>query len=44
MTVPLVVDPVCASMHGDALLDDAGLDTLRGQLIPLATLVTPNLR
>ncbi|GBE65416.1 hydroxymethylpyrimidine/phosphomethylpyrimidine kinase [Mycobacterium sp. MFM001] len=40
---PLVVDPVCASMHGDPLLDAGGLDSLRGELFPLATLVTPNL-
>ncbi|ORW91248.1 hydroxymethylpyrimidine/phosphomethylpyrimidine kinase [Mycobacterium sp. IEC1808] len=43
LTVPLVVDPVCASMHGDALLAASALDSLRGQLFPLATLVTPNL-
>jgi hydroxymethylpyrimidine/phosphomethylpyrimidine kinase len=43
LTVPLVVDPVCASMHGDALLAPSALDSLRGQLFPLATLVTPNL-
>jgi hydroxymethylpyrimidine/phosphomethylpyrimidine kinase len=43
LTVPLVVDPVCASMHGDALLVSSALDSLRGQLFPLATLVTPNL-
>lgn len=42
-TVPLVVDPVCASMHGDPLLHPSALDTLRTELIPLATLVTPNL-
>ena len=42
-TVPLVVDPVCASMHGDPLLHPSALDALRGQLFPLATLVTPNL-
>ncbi|OBG30363.1 bifunctional hydroxymethylpyrimidine kinase/phosphomethylpyrimidine kinase [Mycobacterium sp. E3198] len=41
--VPLVVDPVCASMHGDALLAPSGLDSLRDQLFPLAALVTPNL-
>lgn len=40
---PLVVDPVCASMHGDALLAPSALDSLRGQLFPLAALVTPNL-
>ncbi|WP_155763810.1 bifunctional hydroxymethylpyrimidine kinase/phosphomethylpyrimidine kinase [Mycobacterium asiaticum] len=43
LTVPLVVDPVCASMHGDSLLADSALDSLRTQLFPLATVVTPNL-
>lgn len=42
-TVPLVVDPVCASMHGDPLLHPSALDALRDHLLPLATLVTPNL-
>ena len=41
--IPLVVDPVSASMHGDPLLDHAALDSLRTELFPLATLVTPNL-
>lgn len=40
---PLVVDPVCASMHGDPLLDSGGLESIRAELFPLATLVTPNL-
>ncbi|MEO9326476.1 bifunctional hydroxymethylpyrimidine kinase/phosphomethylpyrimidine kinase [Gordonia aurantiaca] len=40
---PLVVDPVCASMHGNQLLADSALDTLRDNLFPLATVVTPNL-
>lgn len=43
LTVPLVVDPVCASMHGDALLAPSALDALRHTLFPSATLVTPNL-
>jgi hydroxymethylpyrimidine/phosphomethylpyrimidine kinase len=43
LTVPLVVDPVCASMHGDPLLAASALDSLRDQLFPWATLVTPNL-
>ncbi|HUH68071.1 MAG TPA: bifunctional hydroxymethylpyrimidine kinase/phosphomethylpyrimidine kinase [Mycobacterium sp.] len=43
LTVPLVIDPVCASMHGDPLLAREALDSLRDQLFPLATLVTPNL-
>ncbi|MFD5175284.1 bifunctional hydroxymethylpyrimidine kinase/phosphomethylpyrimidine kinase [Nocardia sp. NPDC058379] len=41
--VPLVVDPVAASMHGDALLHAEALDAVRNTLIPLATVVTPNL-
>ncbi|MCH9702523.1 MAG: bifunctional hydroxymethylpyrimidine kinase/phosphomethylpyrimidine kinase [Actinomycetia bacterium] len=40
---PLVVDPVCVSMHGDPLLHPSALDSLRERLFPLATLVTPNL-
>jgi hydroxymethylpyrimidine/phosphomethylpyrimidine kinase len=43
LAAPLVVDPVCASMHGDPLLHPSALDTLRKELFPLATLVTPNL-
>jgi hydroxymethylpyrimidine/phosphomethylpyrimidine kinase len=42
-SVPFVVDPVCASMHGDPLLEPDALDSIRTQLFPLATLVTPNL-
>ena len=42
-TVPFVVDPVCASMHGDPLLHPSALETLRTRLFPLASLVTPNL-
>lgn len=42
-STPFVVDPVCASMHGDPLLHPSALETLRTELFPLATLVTPNL-
>ena len=41
--VPLVVDPVAVSKHGDSLIGPEALEALRGQLIPLATVVTPNL-
>jgi hydroxymethylpyrimidine/phosphomethylpyrimidine kinase len=41
--VPLVVDPVCASMHGDPLLHPSAVDSLKQQMFPLATLITPNL-
>lgn len=40
---PIVVDPVTASKHGDSLLSSDALSALRDQLLPLATLVTPNL-
>ena len=40
---PLVVDPVCASQHGDPLLRPDAVAALREVLIPLATLVTPNI-
>ncbi|MBM3474416.1 MAG: bifunctional hydroxymethylpyrimidine kinase/phosphomethylpyrimidine kinase [Armatimonadetes bacterium] len=40
---PLVVDPVLRSTSGSPLLDDAGLIILQQRLIPIATLVTPNL-
>ena len=43
LAAPLVVDPVCASMHGDPLLHPSALDAMRNELFPLATLVTPNL-
>lgn len=38
----LVVDPVVNPTRGRALLDDSGLATLARELVPLATLVTPN--
>jgi hydroxymethylpyrimidine/phosphomethylpyrimidine kinase len=40
---PFVVDPVAASQHGDALLRPDALEALRTLILPLATLVTPNL-
>jgi hydroxymethylpyrimidine/phosphomethylpyrimidine kinase len=42
-TIPFVVDPVAASMHGDQLLTDQALEAVRTLLFPRATLVTPNL-
>jgi hydroxymethylpyrimidine/phosphomethylpyrimidine kinase len=42
-SVPIVVDPVCASKHGDPLIDDDAIDALRRRLLPVATVVTPNL-
>ncbi|RCK71405.1 bifunctional hydroxymethylpyrimidine kinase/phosphomethylpyrimidine kinase [Desertihabitans brevis] len=41
--VPVVVDPVCASKHGDPLLAADAVAALRELLLPHATVVTPNL-
>lgn len=39
---PVIVDPVMVATSGDRLLDVAAVDALRDELLPLATLVTPN--
>ena len=39
----VVVDPVLASSSGTTLLDADGLDVMRSRLLPVATVVTPNL-
>jgi hydroxymethylpyrimidine/phosphomethylpyrimidine kinase len=39
----LVVDPVCASKHGDPLLQPDAVDAMRTAIIPMAEVVTPNL-
>jgi hydroxymethylpyrimidine kinase/phosphomethylpyrimidine kinase len=39
----LVVDPVSVSKHGDPLLREDAVDALRKRIVPLATVVTPNL-
>ncbi|MEM7698468.1 MAG: hydroxymethylpyrimidine/phosphomethylpyrimidine kinase [Verrucomicrobiota bacterium] len=41
--VPLVVDPVFKASAGAELLDEHGVEKICRELIPLATLVTPNL-
>jgi hydroxymethylpyrimidine/phosphomethylpyrimidine kinase len=40
---PLVVDPVLVSKHGDRLLAPDAVDAVRTLLLPLATVLTPNL-
>lgn len=42
-SAPVVVDPVGVSKHGDSLLAAEAVDSVRGQLLPVATVVTPNL-
>jgi hydroxymethylpyrimidine/phosphomethylpyrimidine kinase len=43
LPVPVVVDPVAVSKHGDSLLSAGTLEAVRAQLLPLATVLTPNL-
>ncbi|HEX4955482.1 MAG TPA: bifunctional hydroxymethylpyrimidine kinase/phosphomethylpyrimidine kinase [Thermoanaerobaculia bacterium] len=40
---PVVLDPVMVAKSGDPLLREEAVAALAGQLLPLATLVTPNL-
>lgn len=40
--VPLIVDPVLVSKHGDSLAHGDVVDAVRAHLLPLATLLTPN--
>lgn len=39
----IVVDPVIMSSSGHRLLSERGVETLREELLPIATLITPNL-
>lgn len=41
--VPIVVDPVMVATSGDRLLDESAVAAVRERLIPLASLITPNL-
>jgi hydroxymethylpyrimidine/phosphomethylpyrimidine kinase len=41
-SAPLVVDPVAVSKHGDRLLTQDALEVICNRLLPLATVVTPN--
>jgi hydroxymethylpyrimidine/phosphomethylpyrimidine kinase len=43
VAAPIVVDPVCVSKHGDALLVPAAVEAIIAELVPIATVVTPNL-
>jgi len=41
--VPVVVDPVAVSKHGDTLLKSEARNVLLGELLPRTTVLTPNL-
>lgn len=40
---PVVVDPVCVSTSGHTLLPASAVSTIKLRLLPLATIVTPNI-
>jgi hydroxymethylpyrimidine/phosphomethylpyrimidine kinase len=44
VAAPVVVDPVAISKHGDSLLSPGTIEMIRDRLLPLATVVTPNLQ
>jgi len=41
-TFPLIIDPVMISKHGQALIDDDGVEAIRSELLKFAYVVTPN--
>lgn len=43
LDIPLVVDPVMVAKSGSPLLATEALEALKARLIPLATVITPNL-
>jgi hydroxymethylpyrimidine/phosphomethylpyrimidine kinase len=43
LTIPIVLDPVMVAKSGDALLRDDAVEAILEDLLPLCTLVTPNL-
>ncbi|MBS4208713.1 bifunctional hydroxymethylpyrimidine kinase/phosphomethylpyrimidine kinase [Bacillus sp. FJAT-50079] len=42
-SIPLIIDPVMIAKGGEDLLQQSAVDTLKKKLIPLATLITPNI-
>lgn len=41
--IPIVLDPVMVAKSGDSLLQAAAVEALRTKLIPIASIITPNL-
>jgi hydroxymethylpyrimidine/phosphomethylpyrimidine kinase len=41
--IPIVLDPVMVSTSGTALMNSNAIETLKNKLIPLASVITPNL-
>ena len=43
ISIPVVVDPVMVATSGDSLISEDAIAAVRSDLVPLATLITPNL-
>jgi hydroxymethylpyrimidine kinase/phosphomethylpyrimidine kinase len=41
--IPIVIDPVLNAKHGEMLLNDDGFSLLKRELLPKATIITPNI-
>lgn len=41
--IPVVLDPVMVAKSGDALLQQSAIESLKAKLLPMASLLTPNL-
>ncbi len=42
-SVPVVLDPVMVATSGDSLMEQAALEIFKNKVLPLATLLTPNI-
>lgn len=43
LNIPFVIDPVMVATSGDVLINEDARDFLREELVPLSTIVTPNI-
>lgn len=43
LNIPIVLDPVMAAKSGHRLLEPSAIDALKDMMLPLATVITPNL-
>ncbi|MGE7695274.1 bifunctional hydroxymethylpyrimidine kinase/phosphomethylpyrimidine kinase [Lysinibacillus sp. NPDC094177] len=43
LNIPLIVDPVMIAKGGESLLQQEAIEAIRSYLLPLATIVTPNI-
>src|SRR5690625_410726 len=43
LNVPYVIDPVMVATSGDPLIDESAMNFLRNELLPLASIMTPNI-